>query len=577
MQSLFAALSFFCFFIPTMLYAQVTFSEVMFDVVGSDAHDEFIEIYNLSETDTLDLIGWKLSDSLAEDDLVDAGMGMALKPGQFAVILDGSYWNNSETYQDIIPDEALVLTIDDAALGSGGLTNSRGKRLSLIDSNGQEVDVYRYTADNTAGYSDEKILLTADNSPENWANSVVIGGTPGYRNSVSAYNFDIGYNTGALTYHPALARRLQPVQLECTLSNLGLQDFKAQVHVMLFIDANKNGQYESNEEALINSDENVELAVGGFLSYSVQWIPQSAGQFLLTAIIESAADENNSNNKAIVEIPVVESQVTVCINEIKFLNLEGEPEWIELLNTGDRPLTLKDWGIADSRDTCWIDTLLYIYPMQYKVIAADSGLPRFYAIADSLVYIQKNLPTLNNSEDVVYLLNPAGGWVEQVPYGLDWLEGEDWRKPSLERINYTLDARRAFSWGPCTAQRGATPGKQNSLFSLSATQSGSIQIKPNPFSPDGDGFEDRALITIHSASAASRLRADIFDATGRKVRTLEDNIFSGSTSELVWNGRDDKGNMVRMGIYIIFVQLLDDRGGALQEMKGTVVVAKKLE
>ncbi|HGY55437.1 MAG TPA: hypothetical protein ENK44_07045 [Caldithrix abyssi] len=559
------------------LNAQITFSEVMFDVVGSDAHDEFIEIYNLSSTETVDLSGWRLSDSLAEDRLTDAGSGLLLKPEQFAVILDGSYWENSDTYQDVIPDEALILTIDDKALGSGGLTNSKGKLLSLIDGSGAVVDSYRYSPDNMPGYSDEKIMLSVDNSAENWANSAVLGGTPGYRNSVTPYDYDIGFATAALSYHPALAYSLQPIQIEGKASNLGVQNFQAPLHILLFIDSDENGQQDADEEVLIDSDENIDLPVGEVFSFSAQWVPRRAGRYRLAAQIESAADENSVNNTTSVEIPVVESLETVSINEIKFLTFDGEPEWIELLNNGERPLTLQDWAIADSRDTCRIDSLLYLYPGQYKIIAADSGLARFYPLDDSLIFILKKLPTLNNDKDVVYLLNPAGGWVEQAPYNVDWLEGEEWRKPSLERIYYKLDPRSSLNWGPSTDKNGATPGRQNSLFTAPGGQKGSLQIEPNPFSPDGDGFEDHALITVHSATAASRLRADIFDITGRKIRTLQDNVFSGSNAQLVWNGRDDSGTKVRMGIYVVFVQLLDDRSGVLQEMKETVVVAGRLE
>jgi len=352
----------FCLYAAAALTAQVTFSEVMFDVVGSDAHDEFIELYNLSATESIDLSGWKLSDSLAQDELTDAGMGLLLQPGRFAVILDGSYWTNSDTYQDIIPAEALVITIDDAALGSGGLTNTKGKRLSLLDANGNEVTAYRYSPDNQPGYSDEKILLPGDNNPQNWANSTVLGGTPGYRNSVSPYDYDLGFTEGALVYHPALMRRLRTVQVEGFLRNTGLRAFNQPFQLLLYIDDDQNGRHDGGEEILLEREETAHLAPNDTIVFTAQWTPQNAGVFLLTAQITAANDENRSNNKITVEIPVVESLETVCINEIKFLTFEGEPEWIELLNTGDQPLTLKDWGIADSRDTCWIDTLLHLYP-----------------------------------------------------------------------------------------------------------------------------------------------------------------------------------------------------------------------
>lgn len=43
--------------------AQITFTEVMNDVATNENHDEFVEIFNLSVTDTIDITGWHFSDS----------------------------------------------------------------------------------------------------------------------------------------------------------------------------------------------------------------------------------------------------------------------------------------------------------------------------------------------------------------------------------------------------------------------------------------------------------------------------------------------------------------------------------
>ncbi|RKY74607.1 hypothetical protein DRQ00_11625, partial [candidate division KSB1 bacterium] len=77
----------------------VTLSEVMFDPAGSEATDEFIEIYNLSATDSVDLAGWRVGDSSGSDMLIDSGDGLVLAPGQFGLILDPDYFGNSTTYE----------------------------------------------------------------------------------------------------------------------------------------------------------------------------------------------------------------------------------------------------------------------------------------------------------------------------------------------------------------------------------------------------------------------------------------------------------------------------------------------
>ncbi|MCK4821781.1 lamin tail domain-containing protein, partial [bacterium] len=43
------------------IFSQVIFNEVMFDPLGSEYSDEFVEIVNLSPADSVDLTGWHLS------------------------------------------------------------------------------------------------------------------------------------------------------------------------------------------------------------------------------------------------------------------------------------------------------------------------------------------------------------------------------------------------------------------------------------------------------------------------------------------------------------------------------------
>ncbi|MEJ2543940.1 MAG: gliding motility-associated C-terminal domain-containing protein [Calditrichaceae bacterium] len=217
-----------------------------------------------------------------------------------------------------------------------------------------------------------------------------------------------------------------------------------------------------------------------------------------------------------------------------------------------------------------------MYPNNYLVIASGLEIKDKYDIDDSVLCILNDLPSLNNTEETVFLLNPAGGWVEQVPYTIGWLEGEDWREPSLERINYNLDSRILRNWGPSTDPAGATPGKQNSLYTSIKPDVLKINVEPNPFSPDGDGFEDHTIITVESPAEAARLRLDIYDILGHKVRTIKDNSFVGSKIDLVWDGKNDKGQKVNMGIYIFFLQILDDRNGVIKEIKESVVVAGQL-
>ena len=123
----------------------------------------------------------------------------------------------------------------------------------------------------------------------------------------------------------------------------------------------------------------------------------------------------------------------------------------------------------------------------------------------------------------------------------------------------------------------ATPGQPNSIFT-ELGKSGYLHVScsPDPFSPDGDGFEDYTLIQLKSPSKTGRLRIRIFDINGHKVCTIRDNIFSGTNYTVPWDGKNSEGRVLKMGIYIILVEILDDRNGVYESYKKTVVLAAKM-
>jgi len=565
-------------FLPIWLFAQVVFTEVMFNVQGSDYHDEYVELFNLSETELVALGGWSFSDSGGTDFLADAGFGLLLQPQQYAVILDGSYFDNSSRYDDVIPENALIIKIDNGTFGSSGLSNSIPETLYLINSTGDTVQIYRYTLNNDDGYSDEKIIFGYGNNENNWANCLVSGGTPGFRNSVTPYDYDLSVSKDGIDYHPSIMIKSDnTVQFNVSVNNSGLQTFEDSLQIKMFVDVERDSVYQSNDFTIVSEIVELQLEPAEIFTFSCSWAPVKAGNYFIVLSIASAADKNKVNNLTSLSLIVYESEETVAINEIKFLTAVDEPEWIELYNYGTKILNLFGWSFADAVDTCRIDSTVFLLPNQFKVFVSDPGLTNYYSVDDSLLLIMDGFPNLNNSSDVVCLLNPGDGWVEQVPYQFDWLEGEDWRSPSLERINPYLDCRQAVNWGPCTNANSATPANQNALYASIESQSKlKVSCQPDPFSPDGDGFEDHTIIQLHSPTRSGRLSIKIFDINGHKVRTIQDNVFTGATYSVPWDGKNDSGASLRMGIYIVLVQILDDRNGIIEEYKCTVVLAAKM-
>ncbi|MEJ2505799.1 MAG: lamin tail domain-containing protein, partial [Ignavibacteriaceae bacterium] len=130
-------------------------SEIMF--YPESGPNEFIELYNFSNTDSIDLSGYKFKYSTSSaDEFIDAGEGTILPPQSFAVIFEGDYTIGSGIYDSRIPPEALVLKISDNSFGSSGMANTSDRSVMLLSSAGDTLETYIYSADNSQSFSDEK-------------------------------------------------------------------------------------------------------------------------------------------------------------------------------------------------------------------------------------------------------------------------------------------------------------------------------------------------------------------------------------------------------------------------------------
>jgi hypothetical protein len=569
-----AKLLFLLFFLPHSLYipnlwSQITFSEIMYDVSTNEYHDEFIEIFNLSYQDSIDITGWRFSDSSDVDNILPYQGGKKIAPRSFALILDGSYFNNSTTYDTLLADSLVILMIEDNSFGKNGLSNSKAEWLTISDSTSNVLTGYRYSIGNKPGYSDEKIDPDGINDTLNWSVSRIEGGTPGTKNSVSPDNYDFGFAEESLTL-PTILFSDDQILIALELSEYGLLTVSDSLEVIVFNDHNRDKKFQNNDW-LISHIKLPAIAQ----KFVIVWENAPVGEHLIVARLYFSLDEISENDVISKTIRIINRDISLHINEIKFLTDNDEPEWIELVNFSGERILLKDWSIADLSDTVSIDSSIYLNSGEYIVIS-DKLLPEFYQIEIEKMVILNKFPTLNDPDDQIMLIDPLGIWKEKVRYEREWLEGEEFRFPSLEKIHPLLPENQAENWGPSVDMVGASPGRKNSIFSELSYGKTVVMTSPNPFSPNADGYDDVTIISGEIPDKSTRIRAEVYDTRGRLINTLIDNRFSGSHFNFVWDGRDEKGRIARIGIYIIFIQALNDRLGVLREMRTTVVLAQIL-
>jgi hypothetical protein len=117
---------------------------------------------------------------------------------------------------------------------------------------------------------------------------------------------------------------------------------------------------------------------------------------------------------------------------------------------------------------------------------------------------------------------------------------------------------------------------QNSVYTENLATESKVSISPNPFSPDNDGFEDFSIISFNLPYKLSQVQIKVFDSQGRLIRTLLQNHPSASNNSVIFDGLDDDGRALRMGIYILLIEIAAEGSNNVETIKKPIVVARKL-
>lgn len=158
----------------------VVINEVLFDPLGAEPQQEFVEIYNLG-SDVVDLSGWIIADEGGSDAMTPSTV---LQAGGYAVIVSEGYQPSAGG--DPPPAAGALMIRLSGSIGSQGLRNS-GESLTLSDASGQVIaSAPAPTSPTGPGISVERSNPYApDGDPANWLPNSAGSSTPGSRNSVT--------------------------------------------------------------------------------------------------------------------------------------------------------------------------------------------------------------------------------------------------------------------------------------------------------------------------------------------------------------------------------------------------------
>lgn len=133
------------------------------------------------------------------------------------------------------------------------------------------------------------------------------------------------------------------------------------------------------------------------------------------------------------------------------------PEYIELKNTSNKYLNIRDWAIGDNKSLAKIsEDHLAIKPHSFLVLSSKPEEIEDQFGNDNNVDV--SLPALNNSGDQIRLFDEIGILIDSLEYNTDW-GGVD---VALERRSSTIPAINRANWGDSPNTIGS-PGNENSI------------------------------------------------------------------------------------------------------------------
>jgi len=551
-----------------VVWSQAVLSEIMFNPSETlDNYEEFIEIFNTSSSEWLDLSGYFIGDQDEQDSLVDLGHGYLLAPRGYALILDPDYWDYSDVYDTLMDQEALLLTISDGSFGASGLRNNPPDTVILSAPGGLVVASYCYDPDNADGYSEEKIRLENGDQANNWANSLTLLGTPGFANSVQPLDFDIAII--GVQAAPSPLCYGDEVTLTAILSNLGLQACDAGEVIFTL------GPFDfAASDSILGAADFANLAPADSTSASLSLDSLPPGPHRITAY-HSLADLDSTNDSLSILLPVGYPAAAIIINEIMAAPAEDLGEWIEICNRSAANVDLLLWAFSDedtSQRRTITDSSLVVASGGFALLTQDSNIFA-WEIPDGIpvVVLNNQWPTLNNDGDTPTLFDAAGAIQDAVPYA-------GWEIPSgnsLERINPDAASDDPANWQPSIDPAGGTPGRANSYQPppVPPSFSGALTYSPDPFDPDRHGALQIQITLPASAVSAAVI---VFDLRGRRLKVIFDANVPTGYQEILWDGRDLENRRIPPGLYILFAEFRDAAGNRLSVSKETLVIAGRL-
>lgn len=275
-------------------------------------------------------------------------------------------------------------------------------------------------------------------------------------------------------------------------------------------------------------------------------------------------------------LPELADTLDLIINEILFNPWPGGVDFVEIYNQSEKYIDLNSLQIGNVETRPIATDHFIIEPKQFLVLTEDPEIlsNHYPALEKNNIFEITDLPPFNDDEGNVILMNENDLTIDFFQYSDEFHSGflNDTEGVSLERISFEIPTNNPNNWQSAASTAGfATPGKMNSQYLTGFIDSEEVIIEPLVFDPGNNGFRDFTTIKCRFITSGNMATIKIVDARGRLVKTILSHKSISAEEDFKWEGLDDNGNEVRMGYYIVHLEIYNSTGAKKIYRKKVVV------
>jgi len=527
---------------------------------------EYIEIYNRSAY-PVHLKNWILTVGNSKKIFP----AIVLKPDSFLIVCNETAIPSFSKYGDCIGFTSFSLANEGQTLI---LSDSSNRIIHAVSySNSWHNDEYK----KNGGWSLE-LIDPANPCAEknNWlSSSSMNGGTPGKINSVKNSNPD--GKAPLLTHINLLSDKQIQVYFDEAMDSLFLKK-----PTSFFVDNNLG--YPISLSPVKPNYSSVILEFATLFQSGI--IYTLTCKDTLTDCVGNKLEINSTNHFAIPEIP---AQNDIIINEILFDPMNEGVDYIEIYNRSEKVIGLNSFVL------CSYDTISQkledisdigskgqlIFPKEYILLSTEPDIVKSqYTTSNPNGFIKlATFPNFNKEAGIAVLaLKNLSLKLDMLTYSAEMHNPllASTKGVSLERIHFNNASNDKTNWHSAAETVGfGTPGYINSQYVSEQLSNTMIQLSPDIFSPDNDGYQDVLTINYSFEEAGYFCSIAIYDANGRLIRQLIPKTLCGVSGSFSWDGVTDEHETAPEGIYIIYLEIMDIKGNVKHIKKTTVLALKK--